>query len=48
LFFFAYEPIVASLTMIQSEPENIEQIREHIRKMSDSNFLWYVQTSPYV
>jgi hypothetical protein len=34
--------------MIQSIPEDIEQIRERIRKMSDSDLLRYGQTSRHM
>jgi hypothetical protein len=34
--------------MIQSSPESIEQIRERIRKMSDSDLLRYGQASRHM
>jgi hypothetical protein len=34
--------------MIQNDPEDIEQIRERIRKMSDSDLLRYGQASRHM
>jgi hypothetical protein len=34
--------------MIQTDPEDIEQIRERLRKMSDSDLLRYGQTSRHM
>jgi hypothetical protein len=36
------------VTMIQSKPENIEQIRERLRGMSDNDLLRYGQASRYM